>query len=208
MTTKAKAKTEAGTTPRAQKREQTRERLYRAAMAEFARVGTAKAQISDVAKAAGVAYGSFYVHFDSKDEVLRECARRHAAQIVEVLSAISLDEYTSARDFFARLAREHIDAPLEVPELREEIWVAAVRQPRPEDGHPHILAISQLVADMQERGLVRDDRPAPAIALAFLTSLIGILVRSAPEHVNRATADILVDIFADALGQPGGVASA
>lgn len=37
------------------------------------RVGTAKAQISDIVRAAGVAYGSFYAHFDGKEDVLREC---------------------------------------------------------------------------------------------------------------------------------------
>lgn len=194
----AKAKT--GGSTRAQKREQTRERLYQAALAEFDRVGTAKAQISDIARAAGVAYGSFYVHFEGKEDVLRECSQRLAERVREELEAIPPSTYGTARDFFERVAYTHLETDLEVPQLREEVWAATVRQPRPQVGHPHIMSLAQQVEALQERGLIRDDRPALQIAAAFLTALIGLLVRSAPEHANRMIADTLVDIFADAMG--------
>lgn len=43
-------------------------KLLRAARAVFARDGLADARVEDVARAAGVAKGSFYLHFRSKDE--------------------------------------------------------------------------------------------------------------------------------------------
>ncbi|HEX4291065.1 MAG TPA: TetR family transcriptional regulator, partial [Trebonia sp.] len=44
-------------------RQQTRQRVYAAALAEFKRTGMAAADVGDIAAAAGVARGTFYFHF-------------------------------------------------------------------------------------------------------------------------------------------------
>ena len=121
--------------------------------------------------------------------------------VVAVIGLWSARRTRSARDFFARVAQAHLEAVIEVPDLRGEVWTATMRQPRGGDQHPHILALSEHVSALQERGLIRADRTAMEIAFAFLTALIGILVRSTPELVDRATAATLVDIFAEATGR-------
>jgi TetR/AcrR family fatty acid metabolism transcriptional regulator len=47
-----------------------RERILRAAVKVFARSGFYAARVSEVAKAAGVADGTIYLYFKSKDELL------------------------------------------------------------------------------------------------------------------------------------------
>src|SRR6201993_4848548 len=58
------------------KRLQTRERLLGAAIAEFKRGGMADADVGSIVTAAGVAHGTFFFHFPTKEHVLLELERR------------------------------------------------------------------------------------------------------------------------------------
>ena len=62
-------------------RRQTRQRVYAAALVEFKRTGMAAADVGDIAAAAGVARGTFYFHFPTKEHVLAELERHEEAQI-------------------------------------------------------------------------------------------------------------------------------
>jgi TetR/AcrR family transcriptional regulator, repressor for uid operon len=67
-------------------RQQTRQRVYAAALAEFKRTGMAAADVGDIATAAGVARGTFYFHFPTKEHVLAELERTEEARLVAQLS--------------------------------------------------------------------------------------------------------------------------
>jgi AcrR family transcriptional regulator len=54
----------------------TREALLAAAQIVFERDGFFEARIADISKLAGVAHGSFYTHFPSKEDIFREVVRR------------------------------------------------------------------------------------------------------------------------------------
>ena len=55
---------------RTQRRIQTRERILGAAIAEFKVAGMAGADVNAIVSAAGVAHGTFFFHFPSKEHVL------------------------------------------------------------------------------------------------------------------------------------------
>ncbi|PRC42631.1 TetR family transcriptional regulator, partial [Mycobacterium sp. ITM-2017-0098] len=57
-------------TAREAKRLQTRERLLGAAVAEFKRAGITDADVGAIVAAAGVAHGTFFFHFPTKEHVL------------------------------------------------------------------------------------------------------------------------------------------
>lgn len=63
----------------------TRERLVVAARAVFERDGFASAKITDIAKRAKVAVGSFYTYFDSKDAVFRAVIEAIGAELAAPL---------------------------------------------------------------------------------------------------------------------------
>src|SRR3954453_14731023 len=67
------------------KRLQTRERLMGAAVAEFKRSGLAAADIGAIVTAAGVAHGTFFFHFPTKEHVLLELERREEERIAKQL---------------------------------------------------------------------------------------------------------------------------
>ena len=65
-------------------REDTRRRLYEAALAVFRRDGVEGARIEDVVAQVGVSRGSFYFHFPTKEDVL-VLAYAHARERTEAL---------------------------------------------------------------------------------------------------------------------------
>lgn len=65
-----------GPSAREAKRLQTRERLMGAAIAEFKRSGMAEADVGAIVAAAGVAHGTFFFHFPTKEHVLLELEKR------------------------------------------------------------------------------------------------------------------------------------
>lgn len=58
--------------PRTRRGQDTRAGLLRAAESVIGEVGFAAASIADITRAAGIAQGTFYIYFQSKDEVFRE----------------------------------------------------------------------------------------------------------------------------------------
>ncbi len=58
-------------TPKTRRGRETREKLLQAAEIEFGERGYHEASISEITRRAGVALGTFYVYFDSKEEVFR-----------------------------------------------------------------------------------------------------------------------------------------
>ncbi|WP_165985284.1 TetR/AcrR family transcriptional regulator [Streptomyces sp. YIM 98790] len=71
--------------PRQVDRTARREAILSAAVRVFARHGFAAGRIEDVAREAGVAKGSVYLYFDSREELLRAAFEGLAARSAEVL---------------------------------------------------------------------------------------------------------------------------
>ena len=69
--------------PRAIDREARRAGLVSAASAVFTEKGVGGATVSDIVKAAGVAQGTFYLYFDSKDDVVLAVAERLGDAMLE-----------------------------------------------------------------------------------------------------------------------------
>jgi AcrR family transcriptional regulator len=71
--------------PASEKGKRTRERILKAAERVFERDGFLAARVADIAAEAGVAHGSFYTYFDSKEDVFREAASAVVNEIYEAL---------------------------------------------------------------------------------------------------------------------------
>jgi len=130
-------------TPRARQRAATRERLFAAALREFRRVGFERANVTAIARAAGVSRPNFYAHFPTLDHVLFEMAWRLTLQIVQRLEQAkglpeTLDRLADAlietqqgvgdsalfREMISVFVRRPVDLPFEagqIPVLREVV---------------------------------------------------------------------------------------
>ena len=77
------AQEEGGREPRTERGRRTRRAILDAAAAEFGERGFHEASISGITRRAGVALGSFYTYFESKDVVFRALVRDLSEQVRE-----------------------------------------------------------------------------------------------------------------------------
>jgi len=102
-----------GKQPRTERGRRTLRLLLDAAAKEFGERGFHDASISGITRRAGVALGSFYTYFDSKDEVFRalvkDLSRRVGDEARQAMTPDldSLDTERLALEAFLRFAREH-----------------------------------------------------------------------------------------------------
>ncbi|WP_028208587.1 TetR/AcrR family transcriptional regulator [Paraburkholderia nodosa] len=86
---------------RAQRKQQTRERLFDAARTAFLEKGVAATSVEEIAEAAGYTRGAFYSNFGGKQEVLAELLRRDAVLARENLQAV-VEKGGTLKDTLAR----------------------------------------------------------------------------------------------------------
>jgi AcrR family transcriptional regulator len=160
------------------KRLQTRERLMGAAVAEFKRSGIAAADVGAIVGAAGVAHGTFFFHFPTKEHVLLELERREEERIAKQLSRF----LESRRDLAATLT----EAVRLVTGLERRLGAVLFKdflalhfsQTRPRDEsqeHPVIVTLAQEIEHAQHRGEVDQDVNPVNSAVFFLLGLYALL---------------------------------
>lgn len=194
----AKAKTVALTYPgRTRRRLQTRDRVFEAALAEFRRAGVSAAQIEEIVKTAGVARGTFYLHFPTKDHVLMELMRRKQNVIAQRLAAV---RSASAKTFLRQVVDLMLeDASGEDPALWHELF-AVIGRHAPEMRTEASALVEKLIAffvTAQERGDVRSDVTPFELTSVFLPGVYGLLQMrlDAPESELRDALYRVVDVF-------------
>ena len=85
-----------------------REAILRAATQVFARNGYANAKVADIARHAGVADGTVYLYFKSKEEILHSIFDRHAGEALAEARK-QLSETDDPREQLRRIARTHLE---------------------------------------------------------------------------------------------------
>ncbi len=111
---------------RRQQREETRQRVYEAALEVFRTDGVVAARIEDITDKAGVSRGSFYFHFPTKDHVLLERARVSERRIAGVLSTLPADSLLD--DALQAFTREFTREWQMDPQIFPEAGMVALRQ--------------------------------------------------------------------------------
>lgn len=184
---------------RERQRLETRARIYQAAMKEFRRVGSDRAQIDRIIAEAGVARGTFYFHFPTKEHVLREMQRQIEERVVRRLGKPS----PRARSVKALLQRV-VDAVLAEEaaigdrRLLRDLLAMYVRRPIDLDfaAQPLLGGLTEFFAQAAERGEVRSDVEPQMLTVMFGMLLFGLLLsrmRSAKE--KRLAAEAVTDFF-------------
>ncbi len=156
-----------------------RDRILRAAVKVFAKSGFHATRVSEVAKAAGVADGTIYLYFKSKEELLVSLFEDRVQKLLQFMKDELPKEPTAA----ARLrALVHMQLGLleGERELAEVITVILRQSTRlmKEFAAPHFLAyleaIGEIIAEGQSRGEFRKDVSPSIAARAIFGALDGI----------------------------------
>jgi AcrR family transcriptional regulator len=160
------------------KRLQTRERLMGAAIAEFKRAGMAEADVGAIVAAAGVAHGTFFFHFPTKEHVLLELEQREEERIAKQLtrsrgSAHNLPETLGEAVRLVMGLERRLGAV-----LFKDFLALHFSQTRPADEsrqHPVIVEVAQEIAYAQKQGGVDPDVNPMNSAVFFLLGLYALL---------------------------------
>ncbi len=161
------------------RRLQTRQRILGAAIAEFKRSGMAGADVGTVVTAAGVAHGTFYFHFPTKEHVLLELERREEARIAAEFARF-LEENHALEATLAEVT--HLVLGLERilgRQLFKELLALHFSPSRPEsDGwtdHPVIVLLVREIERARGDGEVHPEVDAFYSATFFLLGIYGVL---------------------------------
>jgi len=104
-----------GKAPRTPRGERTLRKILDAAQEEFGQHGFAESSIVGITQRAGVALGTFYTYFDSKEAVFQAVVRDMSAQVRDHVAPViraatdALDGERLALESFLRFARQHRD---------------------------------------------------------------------------------------------------
>jgi AcrR family transcriptional regulator len=185
------------------KRLQTRERLMGAAIAEFKRSGMAEADVGAIVTAAGVAHGTFFFHFPTKEYVLLELEHREEERIAKQLS-----RYADSEHSLSSTMKEAVRLVVGLERrlgavLFKDFLALHFSQTRPVDEsrqHPVIVEVAKEINHAKELGRVDADVNPMNSAVFFLLGLYALLTTT---HGWPGQAAIIDDYVAGALRSIG-----
>lgn len=167
---------------------QTRTRVFEAAVAEIGKSGLAGADVATIAMAAGVARGTFYFHFPTKEHVLVELERAEEVKIVAKLDAPTADpDLMSVLKLLVRqvLAAERRLGPVVFRDMLG-LHFSPARPVEDELGeHPLAEFVIGVIGQAQVAGRVPQDASAGELGVIFLTGLFALLATGIPASRAR-----------------------
>jgi AcrR family transcriptional regulator len=158
------------------KKEETRERILRAAARAIRKHGYEGVGVADVMKEAGLTHGGFYAHFDSRDALLAAAADQAGADSIEnltrgIAAAKPGQELLALIDTY--LSDRHVAAP-------EQGWGCAIAAAGSE--------------------VPRQQAEVRRVASRRIKDLVGLIERQFPEWGRGAAHDKAMGIAATVVG--------
>ena len=171
---------------------ETRQRVYEVAIAEFKRVGISAADIGAIVTEAGVARGTFYFHFPTKEHVLAELERSEQARMAGELRKF-LDKPHDLRSALAEVVRLVIAIERRLGRVLFRDMLALHFSPsRPEgDGwqdYPVIVLVVEEIRRAREVGEAHPGADPQHSASFFLVTLYALLITSTDTKALRNAA--------------------
>lgn len=168
----------------------TRERLLGAAIAEFTRGGLAAADTSAIVAAAGVAHGTFFFHFPTKEHVLLELEEREQQRMAAELSRFLATPH-SVRGTLAECVRvlEKLEHRLGRRLFKDflALHFSTTRPPSEEwSRYPVIVAVVEELMRARDRGEIHPDVDVMHNGVSFLVGLYALLITIPEDEHSRA----------------------
>lgn len=186
---------------RSSRREVRRQELLEAAVAVFSAKGVATASVDDIVRAAGVAKGTFYLYFATKDDAVNAVATAMVEGVAERIQAVATD---STRSPVERLLAFGASISEVGDESYERELIDVFHRPENRLLHDRIgdrafvrlaPAIAAIIADGIEAGQFReqDPRRAAAYVIACFGSLHEIVtaLEDVPEAIDELNEFVL-----------------
>lgn len=184
-----------------------RQQIIRAATKIFAHDGYYNARVSDIAKEAGIAHGTVYLYFDSKEELLITIFDEQMAELVSYVRT----EVEKEKGAFEKLHRM-ITIQMQLIETNRELTELLLIEFRHsskffEDSSldrtlDYIKLIGDVLKEGIDEGIIREDVDVSTAATMLFCSIEGIVTRWILEDAQYSleeTANTVMEIFLDGI---------
>lgn len=170
------------------------QQIIEAAIRVFARKGYYNSRVSDIARAAGIAAGTIYLYFDTKQEILVTLFREKMAAFVAAAWRAIAEEHDAIAKV-RRLVYLHFEILEQQPELAEVVQVELrqgqkfFRGPATQEIAGYFALIASILEEGVATGLFRADLPVKLAA----KMLFGAMDQMATSWVLGKRGSRLVD---------------
>jgi TetR/AcrR family fatty acid metabolism transcriptional regulator len=183
------------------KQEEKRRGILEAAARVFARQGFHKAKVQDVAREAGVAHGTVYLYFGSKDDLLISVFRENIKELVEYVKS-EIQREKNAKDKLRRMISLQIELIETNPELTALMLVEFPQAGKflSRDSVDELAAYIDMIANILREGIdekVFDDSiDVDVVATVIYSGIQGIATRWILEGMEYSLKKISGEISA------------
>jgi AcrR family transcriptional regulator len=170
----------AGAGRRERRASETRMRLFRSALQQFAERGFSNVTVEDITEAADVGKGTFFNYFETKDHVLGVMAEIQLSK-VNAAALVSAQGKQTIHSVLHRLVLRLAEEPGRSPSLARAMissflaseGVRAIIERKMEEGRK---TIAELVAAGQTRGEINPRLDNEKVAIQFMQSVMGTIL--------------------------------
>lgn len=189
-----------------------RSRLIEQARHCFSTLGLKKTSVADMTKAAGIAQGSFYLFFESKEELYLEILQQEEARIQQLLMERYFSEQTLTKESFRQFLRESFAIMENNPLLRqlheEETMAILLRKWPPEKLEELFESDSRsfgpAIRRLQEQGIISGEhRTEVIVSLIRSVMLLVLHKKQIGDELFPPTLDLLAELIASGLIRSG-----
>ena len=183
MTTSVKA------TSRETRRLQTRQRILCAAIAEFKRSGMAAADVGTIVASAGVAHGTFFFHFPTKEHVLLELEAREESRLAAEFARFLKEPHdlaaalTKAKELVISL-EDRLGSLLFKDVLALHFSPSRPRHDEVWTDHPVVVQLVEEIDRAREHGEAHPEVDAFCSAVFFLLGVYGVLSTTSSQEAR------------------------
>ena len=188
-----------------------RERLMRAGRGSFLRYGLKKTTVQDLVQPVGIAKATFYLFFESKEELFVEVILHEIPQMIQRLMRASFETTDDTREalirFMRQIAVELHESPLASILLGDSSQIQSVLsqlnyQQVLTRVRPLYAPVVNAIETAQERGDLLEEDPMRILACLGLIKLIPLGEKQIPKTLYNAMMELAPQIIADGLTCP------
>ena len=186
-------------------RNEKRDRITEAAISVFAEKGYRSSRVADVAREAGVADGTIYLYFRSKEELLLTIFEEKMEELLSELSE-ALSGIACPLEQVRVYAQQHFRQLQNNPELAQVFQIELrqshrfLREYRPEKLWQYLDVFAEVIEDGKRAGVVRQDVDSFVAKWAFFgaldeLSIQWVLARKRDRFDLESAATQIVEMF-------------
>ncbi|MDF2714014.1 MAG: TetR/AcrR family transcriptional regulator [Paenibacillus sp.] len=190
-----------------QEKQRIRQKLLEEGKRSFEALGLRKTSVEDLTKASGIAQGSFYLFYGSKEELFYELLLVEEAIIRDKLLHWANKEKTVTKESLRRFMMESFRLMSENAMIRNmyfegelELLVRKLPQELLERNFSEDRdAMMHVVRNWQQAGILRDERPELIVSMFRALVLLSLHKKEIGETIYSDTIALLVQVLADGL---------